>query len=478
MVPWKGEGRERSSMFSRNVEVRGVNMVSRRALASGVLMMFLVTGCAATRDVLVTSPLKGVEPVMEQYHFWTGKLPAPGEVLLPPEEIDARNRLLAVRNDLYLHDPLSMPGTLSSEEVREMLVMGEEALRRPLFTHLNHPMDDEVKEALHRDLNLNAIPPLVEVHFAMTLRECSIRVLPTNRVAMEKRDDYEFDLFQYTRISPGEALAVIHSSPGGQWSFVISAFCRGWIETRYIAPAHGRDSIAGFRAADPFVLYTGDSGHVYYDRECTRHASTIRMGTRLPLIEEQGGYVCVRMPIRDAEGYLSFTEGFLPRDASVHIGYLPFTQRNIARLAFNLMGSGYGWGGMFEGRDCSRFIFDIFRCVGMLLPRNSASQAQAGYAFLDLSSLPPSGKEEMIVAQGVPFATLLYMPGHIMLYIGEQGKRPYAIHSLWAYRENVLFKDRLRKVSRVVVSDLHLGEGSEKGSLIERFSGMVFLSPR
>ncbi|MGA1797084.1 MAG: SH3 domain-containing protein [bacterium] len=455
-----------------------MNTVSRRGLACWVLMVLVVAGCAATRDVLVTSPLEGVEPVMQDYHFWTGKLPAPEEVLLPPEEIEARNRLLSKRNDLYLHDPLSMPGALSSEEVRGMLVMGEEALRRPLFTHLNHPMDDATKEALHRDLNLDAIPPSVDVQFAMTLRECSIRVLPTNRVAMEKPDDYEFDQFQYTRITPGEALAVMHHSPGGEWSFVVSTFCRGWIETRHIAAAHGRDSIAGFCSADPFVIYTGVAGHVYHDRECTRFAASVRMGTRLPLVEEREGYVCVRMPIRDTEGYLSFTEAFLPRDASVHIGYLPFTQRNIARLAFGLMGSGYGWGGMFEGRDCSRFILDIFRCVGMLMPRNSASQAQAGYAFLDVSTFPTSRKKEMIVAQGVPFATLLYMRGHIMLYIGEQGKRPYAIHSLWAYRENVLFKDRLRKVSRVVVSDLHLGEGSQKGSLIERFSGMVFLAPR
>jgi len=443
-----------------------------------VLILFLLTGCAATRDVLVSSPLKGVEPGMEKYHFWTGKLPAPGEVLLSPEEIDARNRVLAKRKDLYLHDPLSMPGTLSAEEVRGMLVMGEEALLRPLFTHLNHPMDERMKQALYRKLNLDAIPSLVEVVFAMTLRECSIRVLPTYEPAMEKPDDYEFDQFQYTRINPGEALAVIHRSPGGRWSFVISAFCRGWVETQHIAPAHGRDIVAGFCTAHPFVIYTGGTGHVYYDRECTRYASTIRMGTRLPLVEGQGGYVCVRMPARDAQGYLSFSEAFLPRDASVHTGYLPFTQENVALLAFGLMGSAYGWGGMFEGRDCSRFILDIFRCAGMLLPRNSGSQSQAGYSFLDLSTLPPSRREEMILAHGVPFATLLYMPGHIMLYIGEHGKRPYAIHSLWAYRENVLFKDRLRKVSRVAVSDLHLGEGSKKGSYIERLTGMVFLSPR
>jgi hypothetical protein len=131
---------------------------------------------------------------------------------------------------------------------------------------------------------------------------------------------------------------------------------------------------------------------------------------------------------------------------------------------------------MFDGRDCSRFIFDIFKCMDLLLPRNSRSQSKAGLTSIDLTGFSPAQKEAIVVEKGVPFATLLNLPGHVMLYIGKEGNKPYAIHSLWAYRENALFEDSLRNVSQIVVSDLHLGVGSKKGSLLERLSGMTFLA--
>jgi hypothetical protein len=268
---------------------------------------------------------------------------------------------------------------------------------------------------------------------------------------------------------------VIHDSIEGRWSFVNSYFCQGWIERQDIALAQDKAAVQDYCESTPFVIYTGESGYVYYDREKTRLALKMRMGTRLPLIEDAETYYCVRVPIHDANGYLSFAEGYLPKDSSAHSGYLPFTQENVARLAFGLKGSAYGWGGMFEGRDCSRFIFDIFRCMGMLFPRNSASQSQAGFSSIDLADLSIDQKERTVIEKGVPFATLLNLPGHVMLYIGEEGGKAYAIHNTWAYRENVFFKDRLRKIAQVVISDLHLGDGSKKGSFLDRLSSMTFL---
>lgn len=443
-----------------------------------VPIFLLLTNCAVTKDRLVSPPLKGVSPQMENCRYWINKVTAPQRVLLTPQEIDFRNRLLIERKDLYMNDLHNFPDFLSREQIEEMLEVCKNTLQSSFYTHLNHPIDEQKRGEILSCLNLDNIPSIKKVQWALTLRECNIRALPTNEIAMEETNNYQFNRFQVTKINPGEALAVIHSSPHGGWYFVASYFIKGWIESQDIALTNDKELVMDFCKAIPFVIYTGNYGYLYYDKELTRFALKVRMGTRFPLIEEGKGYFCVRMPFKSKEGHLSFTEGYLAKDSCINIGYLSFTQENIAKLAFELKGEEYGWGGMFEGRDCSRFIFDIFKCMDVLLPRNSTSQSKAGFSSIDLANLSVKQKERVIIERGIPFATLLSLPGHIMLYLGKEQDRAYIIHSLWAYEERVFFKDRQRKVARVVVSDLYLGKGSKKGSLLERLSTMVFLVRR
>ncbi len=439
------------------------------------LIIFLLTGCAAAKDRLVSPPLKGVSPQMEDYRYWIEKVATPQRVLLNPGEIDSRNRLLMERKDLYMNDLHNFPDFLSKEQIEGMLEVCKNRLQDPVYSHVNYPIDKGKKGEILTYLNLDNIPSIKKVQWAVTLRECDIRLLPTNEIAMEKLGDYQFNQFQLTRVNPGEALAVIHSSPHDRWSFVASYFVKGWIESQNIALANDKDLALDFYEATPFVIFTGESGHLYYDEKLTGFALKVRMGARFPLIEEGEDYFCVKMPFKNKEGCLSFTKGYVARDSCINMGYLSFTQENVARLAFELKGQGYGWGGMFEGRDCSRFILDIFKCMGVLLPRNSTSQSKAGFSSIDLTNLSVKQKEKLIIEDGIPFATLLNPPGHIMLYIGKEGDKAYVIHSLWAYKEKVFFKDRQRKVARVVISDLHLGKGSERSSLLERLSTMTFL---
>lgn len=46
----------------------------------------------------------------------------------------------------------------------------------------------------------------------------------------------------------------------------------------------------------------------------------------------------------------------------------------------------------------------------------------------------PSGKESIIKDEGVPFATLLWLRGHITLYIGEYKGEPVMFHNVWGVR--------------------------------------------
>ena len=68
--------------------------------------------------------------------------------------------------------------------------------------------------------------------------------------------------------------------------------------------------------------------------------------------------------------------------------------------------------------------------------------------------------------------TVLYLKGHIMLYLGKTGFLPYAIHATWAYRVPDGNQDLTYKINRVAVTDLNLGKGSSNGSLLERLKSV------
>ena len=88
-----------------------------------------------------------------------------------------------------------------------------------------------------------------------------------------------------------------------------------------------------------------------------------------------------------------------------------------------MMGQPYGWGGYLFNRDCSLAMRDLFVPFGVWLPRNSSAQAKA-WQYISFVKASPAGKEGIIKDEGVPFATLLWLRGHITLYIGTYKANP------------------------------------------------------
>jgi len=54
--------------------------------------------------------------------------------------------------------------------------------------------------------------------------------------------------------------------------------------------------------------------------------------------------------------------------------------------------------------------------------------------------------------------------------------RPYIVHSAWGYRQRLGFSEVVRVINRTSVAELHLGEGSTKGSLLDRLASVRILS--
>jgi hypothetical protein len=231
--------------------------------------------------------------------------------------------------------------------------------------------------------------------------------------------------------------------------------------------------VAAYLGAASVVVATDAKADIYLDETLERFYDHVRMGAAFPSVE--GGHPEVwgiLLPTRAPNGKLELKTAYLKRNQA-SAGYLPYTPRIVLEQAFKMLNAPYGWGGMYGEQDCSRFLQEIFATVGVRLPRNSKEQALAGRKLADFAERELAANKIAAFKNASAGATILALKGHIMLYLGSVDGRPYAVHAVWGYREPAPDGERVRVINRVAVSDLDLGEGSQKGSLLERINAIV-----
>jgi len=154
-------------------------------------------------------------------------------------------------------------------------------------------------------------------------------------------------------------------------------------------------------------------------------------------------------------------------------GFPAFTQRNIIKQAFKLLGARYGWGGQYDGRDCSGFTHDVYLSMGVDMPRDSKYQGLIGTQLGHFEYGEESENKLITLEHAIPGTTILRMPKHLMLYLGKVNGRHYIIHSTWAERIGTdPVADEKNRINQVVLSDLSLNGDSYLGSLFERIISM------
>jgi len=164
----------------------------------------------------------------------------------------------------------------------------------------------------------------------------------------------------------------------------------------------------------------------------------------------------VKIPTRDDNGNLKFEYALIPRNADVNLGYLPYTKANIIKQAFKFQGERYGWGGMFNGRDCSAFIMDIYRSMGIKLPRNSSEQGKLAAGIYHEFPKTMTLRERQKIFDKLEPGTGLYMSGHAMLYLGKYKGEYYMIHDFSGFYTKENNKMVFKNVWEVAVTPLSL----------------------
>ncbi|WP_367701795.1 SH3 domain-containing C40 family peptidase [Helicobacter pylori] len=316
---------------------------------------------------------------------------------------------------------------------------------------------------------------------AVVVRDSDVRAVPTNKPYYLSPKGYPFDRYQNSLIFQGTPVLITHFNTDKTYAHIQSSFVYGWIKASDLAYMRDKDielltKIKNYvmPIKDKIPLYT-DYGDFYTDARVGELFALIPQSQKTsqnPPKKELKAYGF----LRDAKGYAALQSVIL-EEKDFFVFPKAFNSENMAYFIDTMLGQKYGWGGLLGNRDCSAFTRDSFANFGILLPRNSYAQSRYANNYVDLSSMKAKEKEDYIIKNATPFGTLIYLKGHIMLYLGAHNHQAIVAHSIWSVQTQKHFKILSHKIGGVVITSLwlaeeHNGAFSKKKLLIDRVLGM------
>ena len=312
--------------------------------------------------------------------------------------------------------------------------------------------------------------------FRLVYRGTPLRCAPTDQALYERPWDLDFDYLQCSQLRPGDPVRVL--GKGKSFWFVWSPYVEGWLHPTYLSQPITRHR--GRRLSRP-IAPTRLFARPDTDLVCGRWRSDDRQRSRgafpLPLI-------CLRGTTREPNdrykvafaGFEGIRSGYVDPGPGVRQGYQPLTRRNFFATLFGLINAPYGWGGTANRRDCSRLLMDVFSTCGLFLPRNSAIQAAAAPIKVSVGDMNAQEKIAALTHAAKQGIVLLKMPGHIMVYLGQDNGEPFAFHLFYAYITPCPNGGESKNVvNRATVSPLRLGRDGSRKSYLERITTLAII---
>lgn len=408
-----------------------------------------------------TTTIPDVDAAHRDVATWLAKL-APGQaeaVLVDPERLDPLNRRFSEVTGAW-RDPTASetadPVRIEGDIVERLAYLRQKVDAGELVQNVPGSMaeaDALAREAVQVD------------QLRLVIQESPLHCVPLQSGLFKPPIDEAFDRNRCASLHPGEMVRVLRRAGAGDWLYVHAGYVVGWLHEPVLTPRLDRDQLDRWQSGRRLVPLR--------DEVATRDGFRLRLGTSFPLVRrEDEGYLVL---VPTAEG---LKETAVPVDAPVHVGFAPLSRRALWTLALSELDSPYGWGGRAGERDCSRYLRDAFATFGLQLARHSGVQAQLGTHNVDVSGMTEPEKLAAIEHWAQRGVLLLYMPGHIMLYLGRDGPHHYGVSSMSEFLEPCAGgPDTVRRVDRVAVTTLELGRDTERTAFIERITRVVVFAP-
>jgi len=386
----------------------------------------------------------GINEMHLSENYWVKQIENADQLIKSPEEI-AEFKQEIFSTDQHMVDLALYPERLSGNEVREEILTISKPNKLTLYNPDGEILSSEGYQQYTAKLGLENIPEIVEVRFALVVNRSDMRTYPTDDRFYRKKEKQNLDRFQENGLFPGDALAVLHVSADKNWVFVQSYNYAAWVRHANIAIGD-RTEIQQYKNSRRFLVITGDKAWTSFNPEIPVLSEIqLDMGIRVPLavpggignnLYGQNPYTShtVLLPVRGPEGKLEFRQTLIARNQDVNHGFIPFTRENIIRQAFKFLGERYGWGHSYNARDCTGFVMEVYKSFGIYMPRNTGQQGAAAFGENTRFTAQSTQEEKLQALKNMDIGDLIYVPGHVLMYIGDVDGEPYVIHDVSVFR--------------------------------------------
>jgi cell wall-associated NlpC family hydrolase len=414
---------------------------SARAWCAAALLLIVIPlrgEVAGTGQDLFLTDVPAVEEHMLSAGYWLQRL-SDDNLRMAPKAIAAFNAN-AVKVDDNLFDLAALPDSMAREAVLELIARVSQPSTSPRYFTDGREVGAADYARWQAAIAADRIAATQPVRWGLVVTRASMRSYPTTERVLKHPDDRDLDRFQETAVFPGQRVALLHRSADEQWWFAVNYHYAGWVPTAAVAEGE-RAQLQAWSEREPRLVVTGARAFTNFNPEEARSSEVpLDMGVSLPLLSPadtgfavngQNPYASyiVELPLREADGSLVLSPTLVARSQDVQPGYLPYTPGNVLRQAFKFLGERYGWGNDYNGRDCTGFVGDVYKSLGIIMPRNSGQQGHS--AFAPTRFFEPGDRAAIEAALAtLAVGDLIYIPGHVMLYIGTVDGEPYVIHDV------------------------------------------------
>jgi len=316
---------------------------------------------------------------------------------------------------------------------------------------------------------------------AITTRNTNLRMLPTLGPHFSSHDGdisgWPFDNLQISSVPANTPILICHLSADKSWALVETNFAFGCIPVEDYARVD--EGFIKTWESNRYAVIIKDKTSIL-DAEGNFGLRT-SIGQIFPLVKEMTDKLEILIAAADKNNYAAIKQVSVSRQI-VAPKPLRLNYPNAIKIANELIDEPYGWGGLYGNRDCSAMTRDFFTPFGIWLPRHSEDQVKEVGTYIDLQGLDPAEKEKIILEKGIPYLSLLWRKGHVMLYIGKQNDRALIFHNAWGLKTIDLSGREGRKIiGKAVITTLYPGNELSNldpdGLLIKNIAAMSILAP-
>ena len=252
-------------------------------------------------------------------------------------------------------------------------------------------------------------------------------LLPAYSTPTKIGQGYPFDRWIMSYAFPTTPVKVLQISSDHDWYFVQTSSYYGWVPVFSVAFVDQKfiDEWKSY----PFVVALEDNVTLY--SETHSPISKIRKGLIYPSLGTQGKLVKLAVPLFGKNGQVQIEPAFAHVNEIQNFP-LAANPQNIAQYAKTFMKALYGWGDLYELRDCSSTTMSIMAPFGIWLPRNSFQQARMGKT-ISFEGMTKKHKLDVLSQEAVPFYTLINFKGHVGLYLGSKNDKLFMLHNTWGF---------------------------------------------